>query len=70
MDGGETGWEKAGGTDRGGKRYDGRGSDDARWDPKDRYHDPCQDLGDLYDEVLDSASDECVWPEFESEEEN
>jgi len=55
---------------RGGKRYDGRGSDDARWDPKDRYHDPCQDLGDLYDEVQDSASDECVWPEFESEEQN
>ncbi len=58
---------------RGGKGFGGRGargSYDDRWDPENRYPDPGRDLRDLYDDLQDPVSDEYVWPEFESEDED
>ncbi|MCX6689868.1 MAG: hypothetical protein NTZ39_09325 [Methanoregula sp.] len=58
---------------RGSKSFDGRGargSYDDRYDPKNGYQNPDRDLRDLYDELQDPASEDYLWPEYDTEDED
>jgi hypothetical protein len=58
---------------RGSKSFDGRGargSTNDRYDRNYRYQNPGRDLRDLYEELQDPASDDCLWPEYDSEDED
>jgi hypothetical protein len=58
---------------RGSKSFDGRiehGSYDDRYDKNYRYQNPGRDLRDLYDEQQDPASDDYLWPEYDTEDED
>jgi hypothetical protein len=58
---------------RGGEGYKGhgvRGSNDERWDPADREHNPYCYLRDGDEDLPDIANDDYIWPCIEEEEDD